>query len=109
VGTRRRLERLEGHLRTETAPPEWEEWSELLKRLSTDELRWLSEPSEEAASLVPCPHVEKIFCGCRSDERERRGFEAYPELAEEFIRRVNALLERTSEIMGREVWRHAKR
>jgi hypothetical protein len=45
-----------------------------------------------------------VSCRCSSDERTRRAFEAHPDLAEEFIRRANTLLERTSEIMGREVW-----
>ena len=104
---RRRLSELEDRHRAGTVPPEQEAWDELLKRLTTDELRWLSEPSDEAASLVPCPHVEMLSCGCRGDERGRRGFEAHPELADEFMRRVNALVERADEIMGREVWRRS--
>jgi hypothetical protein len=103
-----RLEDLEDRHRAWTVPPEQEAWDELLKRLTTDELRWLAEPSDEAASLVPCPHIKKMFCGCRSDERGRRGFEAHPDLGDEFIRRANTLLERTSEIMGREVWRRTE-
>jgi len=107
VGTKRRLERLEVRLEAEMTPPEREAWDELLKRLTTDELRWLTEPSDEAESMVPCPHVERVSCGCRSDERGRRGFEAYPELADEFVRRRNTLVERADEIVGREVWRRS--
>ena len=101
MNLKRRLEGLEERHRAQS---EGEVWGELLKRLTTDELRWLAEPSDEAESLVPCPHVEMVSCRCSSDERTRRGFEAHPDLAEEFIRRANTLLERTSEIMGREVW-----
>jgi hypothetical protein len=78
------------------------------QRLTTDELRWLTEPSDKAQSLVPCPHVEMVSCGCKSDERGRRGFEAHPELEERFVHRWNTLLERAGEIMGREVWRRTE-
>lgn len=101
MGTRRRLERLVQRLVAQTAPPEREAWDELIKRMTTDELRWLVEPSDEAQSLVPCPHVEMVACGCRGEERRRRGFEAHPELVDEYVRRRNNLLKRTSEIMGR--------
>jgi hypothetical protein len=96
-----RLEDLEERHRAEMAPPEREAWDELLKRLSTDELTWLTEPSVEAQSLVPCPHVEMVACGCRGEERRRRGFEAYPELLEEYVQRRSTLLERAGEIMRR--------
>jgi hypothetical protein len=104
MNLKRRLESLERH----RAQSEGEAWGELLKRLTTDELRWLAEPSDEAESLVPCPHVEMVSCRCSSDERERRAFEAHPELAERFVRRCNTLLERTGEIMEREVWRRTE-
>ncbi len=104
---RRRLKRLEESSR-EAVPSRWEAWDELIKLLTTDELKWLTEPSDEAESLVPCPHVEMVSCGCKSDGRGRRGFEAHPELEEEFVRRCNTLLGRAGEIMGREVWRHTK-
>ena len=101
MGARRRLERLEERLVAQTASPERKAWGELLKRLTTDELRWLVEPSDEAQSLVPCLHVERLACGCRGEERRRRGFEAHPELLEEYVQRRNALVERAGEIMGR--------
>lgn len=96
-----RLARLEEHHRVEMAPPEREAWGEFIKRLTTDELTWLTEPSDEAQRLVPCPHVEMVSCGCRGDGRRRRDFEAHPELLEEYVQRRNALLERTHEIMER--------
>ena len=105
MNLKRRLEGLEERHRAQTPPSEREAWGELLKRLTTDELRWLAEPSDRAESLVPCPHVDAFLCRCSSDVRTRRGFEAHPELEEEFIRRANTVLERTSEIMEREVWR----
>lgn len=109
MSLKRRLESLEERHRAEVVPSEQEVvWDELLKRLTNDELRWLSEPSDEAESLVPCPHVEMVSCGCKSDERGRRGFEAHPELEERFVRRWNTLLERAGEIMGREVWRRTE-
>src|SRR5918997_6992998 len=98
MSLKRRLQNLEERHRVELAPPEQEAWDELLKRLTTDELRWLTEPSDKAQSLVPCPHVEMVSCGCKSDERGRRGFEAHPELEERFVHRWNTLLERTGEI-----------
>jgi hypothetical protein len=100
---RGRLERLERHC-PETAQHAQKELDEFLKRLSDGELRWLHEPADKAASLVPCPHVEMVSCGCRGDERSRRGLEAHPELADEFVRRYNALLERAEEIMERVPW-----
>src|ERR687893_468542 len=102
MNLKRRLDELAERHRAQS---EGEAWGELLERLTTDELRWLAEPSDKAESLTPCPHVEMVSCRCSSGERERRAFEAHPELEEEFIRRVNTLLERTSEIMEREVWR----
>ena len=108
MNLKRRLEDLEVRHRAQTPPSEREAWGELLKRLTTDELRWLAEPSDEAESLVPCPHVEMVSCRCRSDERGRRGFEAHPELEERFVGRCNTLLERAGEIMGREVWRRTE-
>ena len=108
MSLKRRLESLEERHRVEVASSEQEVCDEFVKRLTTEELKWLCEPSDEAQSLVPCPHIEMVSCGCKSDERGRRGFEAHPELAEEFNRRRDVLLGRVGEIMGREVWRHAK-
>ena len=99
---KRRLSELEEHRRAETVPPRLKAWGEFIKCLTTDELTWLTEPSDEAQSLVPCPHVELVACGCRGEERRRRGFEAHPELLEEYVQRRNTLLERAGEIMGRE-------
>jgi hypothetical protein len=59
--------------------------------LSLEDLEWLCEPGDEAQSLVPCPHVEMVECDCKSDQRVRRGFEAYPELREESERRLSSL------------------
>ena len=101
MNLKQRIEGLEERHRAETAPPEREAWDHFLKRLTTDELTWLTEPSDEAQSLVPCPHVEMLSCGCKGEERRRRGFEAHPELFDEYVQRRNTLLERTSEIMGR--------
>ncbi len=99
----RRLERLEEEF---AIPPEdereWQAVREFVRRLTDEELDWLSEPSEEAQDLVPCPHVESITCDCRGDGREIRGFEASPELRREAERRWQALCERQSEIMARE-------
>ena len=98
----RRVSELEERFRAETALPQREAWDYLFKCLTTDEFRWLSEPPDEAQCLVPCPHVEELAsCGCRSDRRRERGFEAHPELVDEYVQRRNTLLERTSEIMGR--------
>lgn len=77
----RRLAALEGQIK----PPEDREGRELLSCLTWEELKWLSEPVEEAQSRVPCPHVELISCTCRGTERERRGFEAHPELLEKHL------------------------
>lgn len=74
---------------------------EFFKRLTREELDWLDESARQASSLVPCPHVELIECGCRGAERERRGFEARPDLFEEFRRRYESLLDRAGEIMER--------
>jgi hypothetical protein len=71
-------------------------------RRTREELDWLLEPADEAQSRVPCPHVEMLRCGCRSDERRRRGFEAHPELREEYLRRRMSLFGRAEEIMRRE-------
>jgi hypothetical protein len=101
MNLRRRIESLKERHRAETAPPEREAWDHFLKRLTTDELTWLTEPSDEAQSLVLCPHVEMVSCGCRGEERRRRGFEVHPELLEEYMCRRNTLLERTDEIMER--------
>jgi hypothetical protein len=108
MSLKRRLENLEEHHRVQFAPAKWEAWDELVKRLTTEELKWLCEPCDKAQSLVPCPHVEMVSCGCRSDERRRRGFEAHPDLVDEFVRRRDALVGRAGEIRGREVWRHTR-
>lgn len=97
----RRLSELEERHRAGTVPTQLKAWDEFIKRLTTDDLTWLLEPSDEVQSLVPCPHVEMGTCGCRSDGRRRRGFEKHPELLEEYLRRRNTLLERTGEIMER--------
>ena len=39
---------------------------------------------------------------CLTDERRRRGFEAHPELREEYLRRHRSLFGRAEEIMRRE-------
>ena len=75
---------------------------EFYRHLTYEELDWLSEPGDEAQKLVPCPHVESIRCGCRGSERERRGFEAHPELWEEYLRRRKSLLDQAEEILERE-------
>jgi hypothetical protein len=93
----RRLARLE-----DRQGDKWDrEDEEFVSRLTDGELGWLLEPAEEAQRLVPCPHVELVTCGCRGDEREQRGFEAHPELFEEYLRRREILLER-NELGGEE-------
>jgi hypothetical protein len=81
-----------------------QEFDEFLKRLTDDELEWLLGPDREAQSLVPCPHVEMVECGCKSRERARRGYEERPELLDEYLRRRNILVERADEIMERAPW-----
>lgn len=68
---------------------------ESIKGLTTAELRWLLQPAHEAQRRVPCPHVEKVGCACKSAERQRRGFEAHPELCEEYARRSGILKTRS--------------
>jgi hypothetical protein len=75
---------------------------EFFRRLTREELDWLLAPDDEAQSRVPCPHVEMLRCGCRSDERQGRGFEAHPGLREEYLRRRELLFGRAEEIMRRE-------
>jgi hypothetical protein len=67
------------------------EEQEALAALSDGQLDWLLEPIDEGQSSVPCPHVESIECGCRSDGRLRRAIEVYPELLAEYLRRQGVL------------------
>lgn len=97
MGLERRLAALEA----QTTPPEDRESREIICRLTWEELTWLSEPSKEAQSRVPCPHVELISCGCRGAEREQRGFVSHPELLEKYQERWRTLEERTGEILQR--------
>jgi hypothetical protein len=55
MSLKRRLESLEEHHRVQLAPAKWEAWDELVKRITTEELKWLTEPCDKAQSLVPCP------------------------------------------------------
>ena len=97
----RRLEALEAHLSSGPDLARQQAYRAFIERLTGDELSWLADPGEEAQSLVPCPHVEMLECECRSDERAQRGFEAHPELREEYLRRRQSLVERAEEIMAR--------
>jgi hypothetical protein len=86
-GLRRRLEVLEDRV-TKTRE---DGFGEFLRALTDDELRWLVEPLEDAESRVPCPkHGGE--CGCSAEGRARRGIEAFPELAEDYIRRRQELI-----------------
>lgn len=95
----RRLERLEARSGGTDAERRAQAHREFFRRLTRDELEWLCEPGHRAQDLVPCPHVELVECGCRGADRELRGFEAHPELREEYERRFGVLLER---VRGRE-------
>ena len=95
---RRRLEQLEEH----TSVKEEHNLREFFKRLTREEILWLDEPGRQAERLVACPHVELVGCGCRSVERQRRGFEARPDLHQEYLKRQASMLERVEEIMQRD-------
>ena len=98
----RRLGLLEGQITAAEDEQRRAAYREFIERLTFEELEWLSEPGDEAESLVPCPHVELVKCGCRGPERARRGFEAYPELLAERVRRLRILNKRREEILARE-------
>lgn len=98
----RRLEALEGQfVSPEDEQGRWAE-REFSKRLTFEELTWLLEPSEEAATHVPCPRFEPARCDCLCPARTQRGYEAHPELEEERARRWRSLYERREEILARE-------
>ena len=97
-----RLARLEERIGASEDGARREAYREFFRRLTVEELDWLLAPDDEAQSRVPCPHVEMLGCACRSDERRRRGFEAHPELREEYLRRRRSLFGRAEEIVRRE-------
>lgn len=102
MSLKRRLGRLEEQVRGVAEDEGERVRREFFRRLTREELDWLDGPTRQASHLVPCPHVELIECGCRGAEREQRGFEARPDLFEEFRRRYESLLERADEIMQRD-------
>lgn len=89
----RRLEALNEELGMSDDALERLEAVHFAEQLSDTQLDWLLEPTEEAQRRVPCPHTESLECDCRSSERTTRGFEAFPELVEEYERRQAVLKE----------------
>ena len=92
---RHRLERAEGRVRPSLAEGgrEVRTSQEFLSSLTDEELAWVAEPGKEAARLVPCPQ-HGGECLCVTDERNNHGFEARPDLRDEFQRRFQHLKER---------------
>lgn len=99
----RRLGRLEGRFAPHEAELLHRARTEFYRRLTDEELDWLSEPEDEAARLVPCPKLAPVRCDCLCPQRSSGGFAEYPELKEEADRRWRHLLGNAEEIMSREI------
>lgn len=99
----RRLGKLEGRLVLPEAEMMHRAKTEFYRRLTDEELDWLSKPADEASSLVPCPKFAPRRCDCHCPQRSSGGFAQYPELKEEANRRWRHLLGNAEEIMSREI------
>ncbi len=98
----RRLEALEERMGASEEEVREEAQRGFLRRLTREELEWISEPADEAARRTPCPHSTLTRRACWRVECGTRALDEHPELYREMQERWQSLCERSEEILQRE-------